>query len=256
VKVKVNNLPGTWVEEGDAGDTLASGQAVIGSGPLTQINGTIPDGWDHDLYKIAVTDYTKFSAQVTAPEGGDSRMALFDAQGLGLVFNDDMSDGATLSSMDYATSKLPSANGLYYLGIMTKAEMPASTIGGTNAYIWTGGNPTAQIRPDGPGATSTLVGFGGYGGSLANYTLALTGTAFVTEVPAVIHMQIRMSDSKVIISWPVGSAADGFILQEADQVASSANWRPASGIPVVSGSEQALTITPTGTAKFYRLAHP
>jgi hypothetical protein len=63
--VKVQNLPGLWVEDGDAGDTLATAQAAIGSGLLNEIHGSIPDGWDHDLYKIVVTNYASFSATVT-----------------------------------------------------------------------------------------------------------------------------------------------------------------------------------------------
>lgn len=256
--VKVQNPAGLWIEEGDAGDTLTTAQVVVGSGPLNQIQGTIPDGWDHDLYKIMVTNYASFSARVTAPENGNSRLALFDGNGMGLVMNDDASDGMTLSAIDYATSKLPASNGVHYLGIMTQVEMPASTVNGTNAYIWTADNPTAQKRPDGPGASSPLVGFGGYGGSLANYTIALTGAAFLPEpvVPSAVGLTIQRNGSSVVLAWSSGAEADGFALQETDQLSPAANWRPTSATPVVAGSQMTVTIAPSGTAKFYRLAHP
>lgn len=256
--VNVQNQPGMWVEEGDAGDTLTNAQTTVGSGSLTQISGTIPDGWDHDLYKISVTNFSKFSATVTAPDGGDSRLALFDASGKGVVYNDDNANGNTaLSAIDYAGSQLPSSNGVYYLGIMSNVEMPASTVDGTNAYIWTIDNPTSQKRPDGPGAAGAMVGFGGYGGSLANYSIALTGAGFGASgaVPH-INLAIRGHGASLVLAWPAGSDADGFALQETAQLSASATWQSVTTTPVVANGENTVTLAPSSGAKFYRLIHP
>jgi hypothetical protein len=47
---------GTWTETGDAGDTLFNAQLALGSGPLTQITGTLPMATNLDAFRIRITD--------------------------------------------------------------------------------------------------------------------------------------------------------------------------------------------------------
>jgi len=251
--VKVGNPVGGWLEDVDAGDTLANAQITAGSGGLSRIDGSLPDGGDGDLYKIVVTNFAGFSAIVTAPAEGDSRLALFDAQGKGVVFNDDASDASLLSAIDYATSKQPAANGIYYLGIMTQGKLPASTVGGASASIWTTDNPTSQKTPDGPGAANPLAGFDGDGGSLVNYSILLTGAAYAVEdAPPELALNVRRSGANVVLAWPAADSS-GFALQAADALGANAAWQAVSTAAVATNGENTVTLPRTGKAHFFRL---
>jgi hypothetical protein len=249
----VQTVPGVWLEEGDAADTLATAQVTVGSGALTNIQGTIPDGWDNDVYKIRVTDYAHFSAIVTAPEGGNSKLALFDADGMGVVYNDDQSDFSSLSAIDYATSRRPVANGLFYLGICSQEKYFGTLVGVEAVSIWSPDTPTAQQLPDGPGKDHPFTGFGGYGGSLANYNIVLTGAGFADSgTPQAVSLKVQMASGKVVVSWPAEAA---LVLQQTEQLPATV-WTPTTATPVVAGTEKQVTITPSGKAVFYRLSQP
>lgn len=155
------------------------------------------------MYKIRVTDYAHFSATVTAPEGGNGKLALFDANGMGVVYNDDMDDTSFLSAIAYATGQRPVANGVFHLGICSQEKYFGSTVGVNAVCIWSPDTPTAQQLPDGPGKDSPFAGFGDYGGSLVNYRIALTGVGFADSgIPQAVSLKVQADGGTVIISWP------------------------------------------------------
>lgn len=254
--LKVQALPGAWLEEGDAGDIMASVQATIGFGFLTLIQGTIPDGWDHDVYKIRISDFKNFSAVVTAPESGNSKLALIDINGMGVVYNDDISDVNTLSAIDYTTSRRPEANGMYYLGICPSANYFGSVVGADAVSIWSSDTPTAQQLPDGPGKDSPFSGFGGYGGLLVNYSIALTGVSFSDSgISQAVSLKVQIDAGGLVISWPAGMETEGFLLQQSEQLAAG-TWSQTPVTPAVADNQKRVLVTPAGKNMFYRLSHP
>jgi hypothetical protein len=253
--LKVQTVPGVWIEEGDAGDTLATAQVTLGSGSLTNIQGTIPDGWDNEVYKIRVTDFAHFSAAVTAPEGGNSKMALFDANGMGVVYNDD-TDTSQLSAIDYATSRRPVANGVFYLGVCSQQKYFGSMVGVDSVSIWSPDTPNLQQLPDGPGKNSPFAGFGGYGGNLVNYSIALTGVGFAdSDISQTVTVKAQLAGASIIISWPAGVETEGYVLQQTDHLP-TASWSQAPGTPVVVGNQNTVTVASANKPVFYRLFHP
>lgn len=132
----------------DAGFLVSTANMTRGAGPLTMINGTCSGAanisLDADMFCITITDPANFSAIVTG--GTDSCLALFDAAGHGIVFNDNRTDsatsnGAALTSL-FTSSLTP--GGTYYLGI-------ARTNGSTNAAI-------SYTRPLNAGGTLMFTG--------------------------------------------------------------------------------------------------
>jgi hypothetical protein len=234
---------------------MATAQVTVGSGSLTNIQGTIPDGWDNEVYKLRVTDYAHFSATVTAPEGGNSKLALFDANGMGVVYNDDTDTGA-LSAIDYATSQRPATNGVFYLGICSQEKYFGSMVGVDSVPIWSPDTPTVQQLPDGPGKASPFAGFGGYGGSLVNYSINLTGVGFADSGASQgVSLKAQFNSGTVTISWPATPETEEFLLQQAEQLP-AASWSATPGTPLLVGNEKRVTVTSSGQTVFYRLFHP
>ena len=75
----------TWHEDGDAGETRATAQRVVGLGPLTEISGSTNDA---DMFKICVTGNQTFSATTVEGASWDTQLFLFDASGRGVYAND------------------------------------------------------------------------------------------------------------------------------------------------------------------------
>lgn len=119
---------GTWTEVGDAGHNgVAEAQLTDGSGPLDTIVGVIdgvyPDNCDIDLFGIRIADSDTFYASLLIPDGGshdfyDTVMWLFDADGYGVVRNDDY---GSYGGGWHADSRIDAvgvpAPGVYYLGV-------------------------------------------------------------------------------------------------------------------------------------------
>ena len=98
----------TWTETSDAGELLGSAQTTIGTGDIDKITGTISTSYDVDLYKIKISDPTKFSALVSGGEGSynwDSVLTLFNENGLGLYRNDDAESDSGNSGLPVNTVK-------------------------------------------------------------------------------------------------------------------------------------------------------
>ncbi len=105
------------VEIGDAGDLPETAQATgtDNTTPLTSISGTL-DANDVDMYAIYIADPNAFVAETnTSTTNFDSQLWLFDANGKGIVHDDD-SAGSLRSRISNANGCIPGP-GLYYIAI-------------------------------------------------------------------------------------------------------------------------------------------
>lgn len=179
----------TWDETGpvfgghpDADRLPATANVTAGVGPLTQINGWCLNGSDPDLFRITVTNASSFSASVsTTLAGRNLSLALFDANGYGVVANYDSSAGST----DPLISNVPGlTNGTYYLLVYGTVNYPTDAL--TN-FIFvppaSGSGQTGLVFPQ--AGTLPLSGFltdfgAGFGGSFAAspYTALLNGAGY------------------------------------------------------------------------------
>ena len=87
------------------------------------------------------------------------------------------------------------------------------------------------------------------GGTTANPSGLRVDDLVLTGVTALPRLAISRSGSSVRIAWP--ASATGFVLQET--VALPSGWTNSADIGMVQGSERVVLITPTGTAKFFRM---
>lgn len=162
----------------DAGETLSTA-AVVDSAPfgtpLDTISGTILNPFGGaDLYQIFLPG-ASFSADTNASGGlfslKDSQLFLFDADGVGVFWNDDSGTGLHSEF----TLAAPAA-GIYYLGISGYNYDPLSS--GGLIFSGSGGGPT------GPGGTDPLTGWALTAGDTADtgrYEITLAGATFVPE---------------------------------------------------------------------------
>ncbi|HRF60187.1 MAG TPA: PEP-CTERM sorting domain-containing protein [Fimbriimonadaceae bacterium] len=161
---------GDWNEIPDAPD-LVPGQITVGAGSLDRINGAIGNSTDADLYCIYVHDFTQFRATTVGQPGSlsDTQLFLFNANGLGVTFNDDSGGGARST----LTSTFLTYNGIYFIGV-SGWDRDATSVGGE---IWADTPFTTERAPDGPGAASPLSGWAGTGGT-GTYSVLLNGASF------------------------------------------------------------------------------
>jgi len=153
---------------GETPDTAEAPMCDVG---LVGITGSLNMTQAH-VFLIGVTA-ADFGASTVDTPGTlfDTMLALFDADGNGVYFDDDAEKGGTFRSRLPVGHPLgPQADGCYYLAITGFARHPS----GDGGLIW---NPTPfnVVRaPDGPGAPGPLTGFtGSHGGG--SYTIQLTG---------------------------------------------------------------------------------
>ena len=139
-----------------AGPLPSSAQDLTGLN-VTQIVGNLdfPDGVD--MFKIDITDFADFSALTTSVAFGvpDTELFLFDAGGLGVLFNDDASGSNTQACLPSADSSNPcsstlpvgvgpTSDGTFYLAITRSANDPISVAGN----IFTNVFSTDVVGPD------------------------------------------------------------------------------------------------------------
>ena len=182
----------TYAETTDAGDLPATAQVVSGpagtsltavSGTLTLTNGVS----EADMYKIYVSSPSTFSASTTGFVPGsnsfDSQLFLFDANGLGVVGNDDSPAGGSQSSIPAGNGFVKTA-GLYYLLITGSSRNPAST-GGIIFPSFVDGttDATGVYGPTGPGGGRAINGYDGNSNEGGNYSIALAGAQVVATTP-------------------------------------------------------------------------
>jgi len=172
-----------WNESGDAGELPNNADIAIGSGPLTQINGTAVGLEDVDMYQILITDPNTFSAIGTGGlTYGPPRMFLFNSAGYGVAgYIDSTNTGVMI------TDAFVSSPGIYYLAYSAGSIPGASNLGSNELWFL---NPyDVERAPDGPGAALPIADWSlmPLPFSLDSYTITLTGAAFVPE-PGVLGL--------------------------------------------------------------------
>jgi hypothetical protein len=185
-----------WTEgqdgTGDAGDLPATAQVTRGESgvPLTMIIGTIDNPNDVDMYKITITDPPHFSATTVGQPGTlfDTQLFLFDANGIGVEANDDVSPTDLRSALTPGNANAPRGTGYYYLAISAFNVDPVAP-GGLRIFF----EPEETIAPIfglpvGPDF-SAGGGFPVAGwtvnptGNFGTYQIVLTGAEFGNVVP-------------------------------------------------------------------------
>ncbi|MBY0460371.1 MAG: DVUA0089 family protein, partial [Gemmataceae bacterium] len=151
-----------------------------GSDPFTSISGALDVEGDVDVYAINVCDPASFSATTYTGDDNalDTRLYLFDANGAGVTFNDDVPDGfpGDQSLTSRISGQFVPAAGQYYLAITTYNSLPLDSDG--NA-LWNSTPFNTERAPDGPGAGGTLVSWDYTLFDTDFYNITMTGACFV-----------------------------------------------------------------------------
>jgi hypothetical protein len=166
----------TYQEQGDAGDLPETAQATgtDTSTALSAIRGTL-EANGVDMYVIYIANPANFSATTVNNETTfDTQLWLFDAEGKGVVFNDDaVGTNLNRSTINNSTGCLTDrAAGIYYIAI-TRYNRDA--IGCEDKLIWAN-DPFRAVRcPDGPERGSRVASWIGTTTTAGNYEITLTG---------------------------------------------------------------------------------
>jgi len=169
-----------WIEDGDAGSTLMTSQDTTAVGQIRTLAGVIEgpqNGDSEDVYRVRVESADTFdnllSFGLRADTQFDAALWLFDAQGFGVLANDNspFSEGndaaLTVPSSDGVTVALPPGN--YFLAITESGNVPLGFLsdfglGDTSDQlvpIFEFDSDREISGPDGPAAGSPLAGWSG-----------------------------------------------------------------------------------------------
>jgi hypothetical protein len=175
-----------WEESsyGDAGPLLSNAQVVTGFGPISSIRGSLDafaDSGDfQDMYRIEIDCPTAITFKAgTDPSFGGSgdfntQLWLFDANGLGLLGNNDVTPSLGLSGFGNqatdATGVIVSAPGTYYIAVSGLGSVPVNA--GGQALFSFGSNPLEVSGPDGPGGSTPIAGWSA-NGAVGEYVIGL-----------------------------------------------------------------------------------
>jgi len=167
-----------WTEVGDAGELPGTAQVVLGSGSLTTITGAFTQT-NADMFQIKIVDPAGFSAYVDA---ADNQAFLFDAAGMGVYGNDDISSTVYDAYLPTGNANSPTTPGLYYLGVVSANVDPFSAAGRIFPNTW-----PDVYGPTGPGGGSPITHWA-YWPATHNsaYTVTLTGAEYVPVPGAVL----------------------------------------------------------------------
>ncbi len=173
---RVTLLPGVaFTEVGDSGQLLGAAQTVptqIQGGAVNAITGSLSDLNDVDLYSIELEGNQTFSATIAnSSQVVDTRLFLFNSQGIGVYANDDVSRFNYQSALPASHPLTPANSGTYYLAVTSYPKIPVSPTG----EIFDLTNFTAITPPTGTGGTLPLSDWVVDGTDQGNYTINLTG---------------------------------------------------------------------------------
>ncbi len=190
------------VEIGDAGSLPATAQVAGGTGPLTQIAGSLADESDVDMFAIRIDGGGTFSASTIGLSDVDTRLYLFSATGLGVYGNDDANVFTLQSELPAGDPLTPLTPGLYYLAITSFEIDPIS---GAGRIFPQPLFPEELLGPTGPGGGAPVSGYIGSGES-GSYTIALTGASFIpSDTPVVPEPStLAMASSAIVPALVVG----------------------------------------------------
>lgn len=164
-----------WIERGDAGKDVLTGQGTIGAGVLTEIRGTFSSDDDGvDLFLIRITDPASFSAQIECAAGVD--LYLFSPDGRGLFWSSGCLGGVTRLAP-------ASVGGYCWLAIAPQGLRLFYPGNELFPSVWeppAGLESWRDLAPNGPGFGCRLgyeAVWDGGSSSGAAYTVSLTGCA-------------------------------------------------------------------------------
>lgn len=172
----------SWFEIGDAGMLLDDAQPLGGGGPIDYITGSIQHSSDADLYRIHIFDPDAFFASTVNDDTsvGDTRLYLFDHDGMGISFSEDVSEFDYRSRL---TNQFVPDEGDYYLAVSSYDFGPQSGTFDSFFNIWFDVPWTVERAPDGPGAGAPLSHWAGYGYGEGGYRIDLGGVEAITDIP-------------------------------------------------------------------------
>jgi len=180
-----------WNETTDAGQTRDTAVAPDGTGEIAAINGLLDGGTgatEIDVFQIEICNPAGFSADTAPVTTWDTQLFLFDANGLGVVHNDD-----TTGLRARLTNALVTQPGTYYLAISRYNADPVDSGG---VLLWINTPFAGQRAPDGPGAANTWEGWAGtFIGTAGAYTIELTGVCFPTTGPTCNDIDVNNDGS-------------------------------------------------------------
>lgn len=178
-----------WEESdhGDAGPIPTSAQHVMGIGTLNTIHGMLsvdfdsPDFQDMYLIRIDCPTAITFKAGTDPSFGGsadfNTQLWLFNASGLGLLANNDVTPSMGLSGFGNmstdGTGVVVSTPGLYYIAISGAGSVPVNSFG---AALFSFTSPIEVSGPDGPGGSTPIASWSG-GGDTGEYLIAFSTCA-------------------------------------------------------------------------------
>jgi hypothetical protein len=121
----------TFVEIGDAPQSVPGQDTVGGVLPLEEIVGTFEGFSDVDIYRINIVDPANFRATTSGDPALDTQLFLFDTLGFGIGANDDRSDldpeCATFQDCWSDLGSIPGLSvGIYSLAVSRYPYMPFS----------------------------------------------------------------------------------------------------------------------------------
>jgi hypothetical protein len=166
--------PGVHAEFDDAGDLPPIAQRAEGSGALHAIIGRLTSASDVDMFMVEICEPAAFSATtVNTGTEFDTILALFDAQGLGVAYNDD----SNFSHQSTLTPAFITEPGVYYLAVSRFSRHPVSSGG----RIWLPTPYDTERAPDGPGANDQISHWEDEALAPAgSYIIDLTGACFLS----------------------------------------------------------------------------
>jgi len=164
--------PRAWVEDGDAEGVPWVAQVPRGEARLQHIHGTIREPHDDDLFRVCLTGDGSFSA--TATGSIDLQLVLLDANGRGVMANDDASTTTSTPVLPAGHPLTPVEPGVYHLGVSGWDNDPVGRGGGLFPN-----NKRGVVGPTGPGGNDRVLRWNSHGrAGTGTYQLSLTGAEF------------------------------------------------------------------------------
>lgn len=161
-----------WRETVDAGASIDTAQVVETAQSPVRIEGELAYDGDIDMYRIEVCAAGPVTATTVGGPTLDTQLFLFNADGSGIVMNDD--DPLTLSNQSRVQLAAGLPPGAYLLAVSSFNLDPLDESG---AAIWNDEPYRAQRAPDGPGAGGLVTSWRAAGGLRGQYVLLLSGCA-------------------------------------------------------------------------------
>ncbi len=241
-------------ESSDAGQSLSTSQDLTSqNGQLvTGIRGILSDDNDVDIYQITLPGNQTFSATtVNSSTNVDTRLFLFDANGRGVYFNDDVDSETVKSTLPTEHPLTPQKAGNYYLAITSYENEPLSEDG----KIFGSGSFTDILGATGNGSSQPLSSWSDNGSQSGTYFIDITDSSTTpTEISGgtggninVRAESLSISNGAQISAESRGQGSAGNIKIDVESVLNANN-----GI-IITTSEQSSGGAINITAKDIRL---